>query len=398
MENIRMKIIIIGQSLIGGGAERRACTLACLMKERGHQVKVITFYPYDHFARLLQNIDVELILLSSGKLRRISQLRNILKKESPHAVLAFGTSCSLTAKLASLPSRTWGLVVTETGTDLPRENIKAHWDRKSHLFADLIITNSHTNRLIITHFYPHVRKCITTIYNPVDLDLFCPRKEFKNLSLLKVVIASRIDSNKNAMLLIEAVALLHDRGQLSGMEFDWYGYELKGSTYLRDCMEVIVEKRLQDVITFHKPVHDIEQIYCKADAVLLPSRREGLPNTVCEALACGLPVMLSSVCDAGNLVRDRYNGFLFDPNSPASLAKAIQEFKKLSVIERGMMGRRSREIAEKWLASDIIVDKYLEVIKAVSERSCHTTNHWPPEVPQTAIEFLKSVTHNILEA
>jgi glycosyltransferase involved in cell wall biosynthesis len=392
-----MNIIIISQSLIGGGAERRACTLASLMKGKGHQVKVITFYPYDHFAGFLQSADVELIMLSSRKLRRISQLRNFLKKEAPHVVLAFGTSCSLTAKLASLPSRTWGLVVTETGTDLPRENRKAHWDRKSHLFADLIITNSHTNRLIITHFYPHVRGNITTIYNPVDLNLFCPKNKVKNHSLLKIVIASRIDSNKNTMLLIEAIDILRDSNLLSGMEFHWYGYEVQGSTYLKDCMEVIAVKKLHDVITFHKPVQDIEQIYCNADAVLLPSLREGLPNTICEALACGLPVMLSSVCDAGNLVRDRYNGFLFDPNSPISLSKAIQEFKKLSVSERDIMGRRSREIAEKWLASDIIVDKYLEVIKAASERSCHIVNHWPPEVPQTAIEFLKSVTPQVIE-
>jgi glycosyltransferase involved in cell wall biosynthesis len=386
-----MKLIILTESLAGGGSERRACTLASRFKDKGHQVKIISFYPHDHHSELLVKANVEHRCLGSSKIRRIFRLRNFLKQESPHAVLAFGTSCSLSAKLASLPSRTWDLIVCEAQTALPKENRKIHWDRKSHFLADFIITNSHTNRLMINYFYPHVSERITTIYNPVDINIFHKRIGFKNHSLLNFVIASRLDPNKNAMRLIEAINLIKANHILSGMEFHWYGYANKDSTYFRDCKKFIESKKLQHVISFHEPVKDIGEIYRKADAVVLPSLREGLPNSVCEALACGLPVIMSSVCDAGNLVRDGYNGFLFNPNSLVSMAKAIQEFKELSQLERDKMGRRSREFAENWLDSDIIADKYLEIIKAVIEQNPHKVNDWPAVVPQTSLEFLKSV-------
>jgi glycosyltransferase involved in cell wall biosynthesis len=387
-----LKVIILTESLGAGGSERRACTLASRIKDKGHHVKVITYYPNDHYAWLLRKANVEHIFLGTSKLKRVFRLRNVLNQELPHVVLAFGSICSLAAKLASLPSRAWGLIICEARTALPRESQRIHWDRSLHRFADFIITNSHTSRLIIEYFYPHVIGRIATIYNPVDFNLFHQGTELKNQSVLNIVIASRIDSNKNAMGLIEAIDCVRANGIVDGMEFHWYGYADEDSTYLEDCKAVVLSKKLQHVITFHKPVKDIGEIYRKADAVLLPSLREGLPNSICEALACGLPIIMGSVCDAGNLVKNSYNGFLFDPHSPISMAEAIQRFERLSPLEKDDMGRRSREIAENLFDMNIIIGQYLEVIKAVVKKSHHLVNHWPPTVPQTSLEFLKSVT------
>jgi galacturonosyltransferase len=101
---------------------------------------------------------------------------------------------------------------------------------------------------------------------------------------------------------------------------------------------------------------------------------------------------MSSVCDAGNLVRNGYNGFLFDPTSSKSLAKAIQKFQELSSQQRSEMGRRSRQIAEKWLDMNIIVEKYLEVLTDASNRSRCALKNWPSEVPETAVSFLRSIS------
>jgi glycosyltransferase involved in cell wall biosynthesis len=387
-----VKITILTESLGSGGAERRACSLATSMKEKGHHVKVITFYAENHFAEILKNAGVEhLLIRTSNKFSRVLKLRKVLKEESPHAVLAFLSSSSLAAKLASLPSRPWGLVVSEGSTILPQENRKTHWDRRTHKFADYVIANSHTTRLIMEKFYSNLKGRIITIYNPVNLNIF----QFHGINksdVLKFVTAASINPIKNAMGLIKGLGLLHDKGILKRTEFNWYGSAPKGSTYLKDCRELVVSKKLQDKIHFHEPVVRIDQIYRQADAVLLPSFREGLPNTICEALACGLPVLMSSVCDAGNLVKDHHNGFLFDPNSVDSIAEAIHQFQLLSHQQRAEMGKRSREIAEKWLDLEVVVEKYLEVLWAAAQRRRLTLRHWPTEVPQTAEFFLQSVT------
>jgi glycosyltransferase involved in cell wall biosynthesis len=59
------------------------------------------------------------------------------------------------------------------------------------------------------------------------------------------------------------------------------------------------------------------------DLLLLPSRFEGMPITVLEALACGLPVVASAVGEVPSLVRHERNGWLVHDREPASFAEAI---------------------------------------------------------------------------
>ena len=95
--------------------------------------------------------------------------------------------------------------------------------------------------------------------------------------------------------------------------------------------------------------------------MLLPSYFEGLPNVVCEAMACGKPALVSNVSDNSRLVADGDNGFLFDPSSPGDLADTIHKFVMLSAEEKQKMGGRGRVRAEELFAPDIIVNQYFNI-------------------------------------
>ncbi|MFH1858260.1 MAG: glycosyltransferase family 4 protein [Candidatus Omnitrophota bacterium] len=91
------------------------------------------------------------------------------------------------------------------------------------------------------------------------------------------------------------------------------------------------------------------EIYSLADCLVLPSFGETWGLVVNEAMACGLPVMVSKECGcARTLVQDGYNGWVFDPQSPAYLTALLRRFIDIPEKEKTQMGMRSREIIADW--------------------------------------------------
>jgi glycosyltransferase involved in cell wall biosynthesis len=154
-------------------------------------------------------------------------------------------------------------------------------------------------------------------------------------------------------------------------------------------MDEIMRRGLDDTFRIHEATRDIVARYQQADAVLLPSLHEGLPNSVCEGMACGKPILMSAVCDAGNLVGENENGFLFSPHDPSDIADAIGRLLSLSGNERLRMGEKSRALAERYFSMTKFVDMYESVLYSASQRKRPRCGHWLPEVPQTALDFLE---------
>jgi glycosyltransferase involved in cell wall biosynthesis len=122
----------------------------------------------------------------------------------------------------------------------------------------------------------------------------------------------------------------------------------------------------------------------QADAVVLPSFYEGLPNAVCEGMMLGRPILMSDVCDARNLVQEGTNGFLFNPHSPASIADVIARFVGLAPEERVRMGKASRTRGVMLFDVNTVVEHYLCILKAAAARTALKVEHWPEEVSGTA--------------
>lgn len=85
----------------------------------------------------------------------------------------------------------------------------------------------------------------------------------------------------------------------------------------------------------------IETYYRAADLFLLPSVREGLPNALLEAMACGLPVVAADASGSRELVRTGETGSLFTIDDPASLSRAVQSALGESAPQ---LGRAAREM------------------------------------------------------
>jgi L-malate glycosyltransferase len=111
---------------------------------------------------------------------------------------------------------------------------------------------------------------------------------------------------------------------------------------------------------------DVEAVLALADVGVLPSRIEGLSNTLLEFMASGLPTLASQVSGSEDFVVTGRNGWLFPVGDAATLARWLGEARALAparLLEMGLTARRDVEAAS---ALDIVVGKLLALYRGAS--------------------------------
>lgn len=93
---------------------------------------------------------------------------------------------------------------------------------------------------------------------------------------------------------------------------------------------------------------ELGALYGLADALVLPSAAESWGLVVNEAMAAGLPALVSRGCGASALVREGLDGWTFAPGDRAALARIMQAVSTLTPEQRGEMGRRAQESIGAW--------------------------------------------------
>jgi len=92
------------------------------------------------------------------------------------------------------------------------------------------------------------------------------------------------------------------------------------------------------------PHERVAEVICAGDVFVLPSLSEGLPTVVCEAMACGRPVVATAVDGTPEIVRDPTTGRLVPPRAPEALAAALADVLSDSDAAR-RMGNEAHRIA-----------------------------------------------------
>jgi 1,2-diacylglycerol 3-alpha-glucosyltransferase len=155
----------------------------------------------------------------------------------------------------------------------------------------------------------------------------------------------RLSAEKNLEALIHCFAEVRRRGSNCSLV-------LAGDGPLRGTLEHRVRQAgLQPWVRFSglKSAAELLPFYAFAEAFVLPSRREPWGLVVNEAMAAGLPVIVSNRCGcAGDLVEHGNNGFLFEPDRNEELTNALWLADQASPKERELMGRRSSEIISRY--------------------------------------------------
>ena len=269
-----------------------------------------------------------------------------------------------------LLKRVYGLpyIISLRGADVPSDEVKrfakqykvlrpfVRWLRHD---TDALVAVSNGLRSYAKEMAPDLP--IQVIPNAIDLSAFTPPLHRETKGPVRLLYVGRFNTFKSVETLVAAV------GRLSHMEVGEFELNLVGEGEQRPVLarrvsELGLTRRghfvgwvARDCIADH---------YRRADIFVTATTWEGMPNTVLEAMACGLPIVGTQASGLRDLVHDDINGYLVPIKDPDALAEALARLVD-NGYERRRMGRESRKLAEREFAWEYIAEQYTRVYEQV---------------------------------
>ena len=165
------------------------------------------------------------------------------------------------------------------------------------------------------------------IYHGLDIEHFTPPSQPSNKSLLKLLSVGRHVEKKGFLYLLKACRLLRDRGRSYQLEI--VGEPGDQTELMRAYIQ---EHQLQEQVRLLPPLRQkaLAKVYQEAHIFVLPcvilddGDRDGIPNVMAEAMASGLPVVVSAVSGIPELVTHEANGLLVPQRQINELVNAIE--------------------------------------------------------------------------
>jgi glycosyltransferase involved in cell wall biosynthesis len=160
---------------------------------------------------------------------------------------------------------------------------------------------------------------VNVIPNGVDLTHYSPGDETGEMRAPRIVFVGRLIGNKGPQHLVEALPAIAK--QVPHVEC-W----IVGDGPMRSQLQARVqEMRLEANVTFLGERDDVADLLRQCDLFVRPSLSEGMPLAVLEAMASGLPVVVTPVGGTPEVIQDGENGYLVEPGDGAALAAKVNE-------------------------------------------------------------------------
>lgn len=313
-------------SLAKGGAQRVILNLSQSLRDKGYGVVLVTTYiaetEYDlpdGVERILSDITPEEETNSRMKnfYRRYRKLRNIWKNTKPDCIISFIGKNNFMAILTA-----FGLHIPVL-TSVRGEPREEYYNSLTRVLSKTLMGLS-TGLILQTkdakaYFPKWMQKKAVILDNPLNPhfigDYYTgPREK-------KIVTVGRVDENKNQKLLIDAFAKI-------AAEIPEYTLVIHGDgESLPDLQTYLDQKEdWRKRVIFTGAITDVKERLQTAKLFVLPSNTEGMPNSLMEALALGVPAV-STDCPCGGpkeLMEGKENGILVPVGDVDAMAAAIK--------------------------------------------------------------------------
>jgi len=324
----------------------------------------------DGFRRVTLFPEIEGNQPSLGQLRR--RLYSCLDSEQPRAVAIPGWSApyALLALSWCLHTATPAVLMSDsTRLDKPRPFVAERVKRRLlRLYSAALVGGSrHIHYCRELGFPETALRVGVDVVDNAHFTHLQPGGEAGQTALRSFLVCCRLVPVKNLPRLLEAYA----RYRRAAGSTSW-DLVIAGDGPARDKLAGLMTAlhlngsvRLAGFVQYD----ELPALYARAGAFILPSVSEPWGLVVNEAMASGLPVLVSNRCGcAPDLVEVGRNGFTFDPYDTEQLAGIMLRISTMSDAERAAMGQASREIIGRWTPETFAANlmKAVEVALAVA--------------------------------
>lgn len=370
-------VVHIIHRLSVGGLENGLVNLINHMPTQRYRHAIICLTEATDFRKRLQRPDVPIIVLHKrpghevGAHVRLWRLLQRLRPSIVHTRNLAALEFLIPAALAGVPGRIHG----EHGRDiydLDGSRLKYNLLRKSiRPLVGRYIAVSRDLAYWLIHTVRADPERVSQIYNGVDVERFQPRQGprpaigpagFAPPEALVIGTVGRLEAVKDQLTLVRAFLHLlaaepagHQRLRLA----------IIGDGALRpEAQRLLRDAHAEHLAWLPGERADIPRIMQALDLFVLPSRAEGISNTILEAMASGLPVVATRVGGNSELVIEGDTGMLVPPESPFALASAIRTYL-MHPAQATRHGEAGRKRAETHFSIHGMVDGYLAIYDAV---------------------------------
>lgn len=173
---------------------------------------------------------------------------------------------------------------------------------------------------------------------------------FNNKDIL-LISAGNINKSKNFETCIKALKLVNRRN---------IHLLICGEGPNLDNLRKLVEKlKIKDKVHFLGYRKDIKELFMISDIFIFASKREGLPRVTMEAMASGLPCIVSKIRGNTDLIQNGVNGYLFNPSDIEDLKNKIMEIVNDNNLYKQMKVANLKKIKQ----YDVnLIEKKIELI------------------------------------
>ncbi|MDG2220239.1 MAG: glycosyltransferase family 4 protein [Rubripirellula sp.] len=361
-----MKIACVIHSLNGGGAERVLASLASRLVSSGHAVTLVML---DDGTKANHELDARvqvrhLNLMADShhiiqKVRntqmRVSQMRTTLRELAPDVILSF---CDRTNILTLMAARPLAIpVVVSERSDPAQQRLGFLWEQlrnRTYRQATAIVALTDTSA---NHLRQRLKVDVSVIPSAVDRPPFQSDRAAA-CDHRRILGVGRLEPEKGFDRLIEA---FHS---LAGSHPDWTLRILGEGSQREALQQQITAMGLTERVSLPGWVMPVWEELGAATLFALPSRYEGFPSALLEAMAMGVPCVAVD-CESGPraVIQNEHQGLLV-PNEVTALSDGLRRLID-EKAEREELGRTAVDVAERF-SWESMVDQYETVLRRVT--------------------------------
>ncbi|NEQ64732.1 MAG: glycosyltransferase family 4 protein [Symploca sp. SIO2D2] len=351
-----MRLTFVIFSLDCGGAERVMSSMANYWIAKGWNVTLLTlsnepsFYVlHPHVNHIQLNLAKESTNLVTGlvnNIRRVQVLRKAIGDSHPEVVISFIDKVNILTLLA-----TQGLnipVIVSERTNPALHRIGIIWERLRQWIypkADRIVVQTPE---ALDYFTPEIQTLISIIPNFVKVPGQGRCIAGNHHNYRSIIAMGSFLGVKGFDLLLQSFAGVKDHHP------DW-NLTILGDGPLRRELESLRDSLgLASRVTLPGRVKNPHKWLQQADLFVMSSRYEGFPNALCEAMACGLPVIATD-CPSGPraIIRDGIDGILVPTENVSELTSSMDRLMSNNQ-ERRCLAERAPEVLERFSLEKIM--------------------------------------------